>query len=59
MADGQAKAIRKLGIGKACVLGVSQGGMIAQCMAIRHPEIVENLTKAIFKQGLYKSGLAM
>ena len=47
MADDQVKAMRNLGIGKACVLGVSQGGMIAQYMAIRHPEIVEKLKEGV------------
>ncbi len=43
MADDQVAAMKNLGIEKACVLGVSQGGMIAQCIAIRHPEAVERL----------------
>ena len=52
MADDQAEAMRNLGIGKACVLGVSQGGMIAQYMAIRHPEIVEKLILAVTEPGV-------
>jgi len=47
MADDQALAMGKLGIDRACVLGVSQGGMIAQCLAIRHPELVEKLILAV------------
>ena len=43
MADDQIKAMDELGIDKAYVLGVSQGGMIAQCMAIRHPERISKL----------------
>ena len=43
MADDQVAVMKKLGIGRACVLGVSQGGMIAQCIAIRHSEAVERL----------------
>lgn len=43
MADDQVEAMRKLGIDKACVLGVSQGGMISQYIAIDHPEVVEKL----------------
>ena len=43
MADDQITAMDELGIGKACVLGVSQGGMIAQSMAIRHPDRVDKL----------------
>ena len=47
MADDQALAMEGLGIGQACVLGVSQGGMIAQCLAIRHQERVERLVLAV------------
>ena len=43
MADDQITAMDELGIGKACVLGVSQGGMIAQSMAIRYPDRVDKL----------------
>ena len=47
MAEDQVIAMRQLGIEKACVLGVSQGGMIAQCIAINHPEIVDRLVLAV------------
>ncbi|MBR2294924.1 MAG: alpha/beta hydrolase [Clostridiales bacterium] len=47
MADDQVTAMKDLGIDRACVLGVSQGGMIAQSIAIRHPEIVERLILAV------------
>ena len=47
MADDQVMAMKKLGIERACVLGVSQGGMIAQCIAIRHPEVVDRLILAV------------
>ena len=47
MADDQVQAMHQLGIGKACVLGVSQGGMIAQSIAIRHPERVDRLILAV------------
>ena len=47
MADDQVLVMQKLGIEKACVLGVSQGGMIAQCIAIYHPEVVERLILAV------------
>lgn len=47
MADDQAEAMDRLGIGRAGVLGVSQGGMIAQSLAIRHPERVEKLMLAV------------
>ena len=47
MAEDQAKAMRELGMKKACVLGVSQGGMIAQYLAADHPELVEKLVIAV------------
>lgn len=47
MADDQALAMERLGIPGACVLGVSQGGMIAQYIAIDHPEAVEKLILAV------------
>ena len=47
MADDQVEAIKKLGITKTSVLGVSQGGMISQCIAIYHPEVVEKLVLAV------------
>ena len=47
MAEDQAEALRRLGIGRACVLGVSQGGMIAQYLAADHPELVERLVLAV------------
>ena len=47
MADDQVTVMKDLGIDRACVLGVSQGGMIAQSIAIRHPEIVERLILAV------------
>ena len=47
MADDIASIMEKLGIEKAHVFGVSQGGMIAQQMAIRHPEKVKSLVLAV------------
>ena len=43
MARDQAKAMEALGIDRADVLGVSMGGMIAQWLAIDHPERVGKL----------------
>lgn len=40
-------AMEKLGIEKADVVGVSQGGMIAQYLAIDHPEMVNRLVLAV------------
>lgn len=47
MAEDQAIAMKALGLNAACVLGVSQGGMIAQSLAIAHPEMVERLVLAV------------
>ena len=43
MANDQVAALKVLGIEKADIYGLSQGGMIAQYMAIRNPEIVNKL----------------
>ena len=47
MADDQIRAMNALDIDQAYVLGVSQGGMIALCMAINHPERVKKLILAV------------
>ena len=47
MADDQVMAMNKLGIGRASILGVSQGGMIAQMIAVRHPDVVDRLVLAV------------
>ncbi len=47
MADDMAQAMKKLGLKKAFVTGVSQGGMIAQYLAIDHAEMVEKLVIAV------------
>lgn len=47
MASDQVSAMKILGIDKAFVLGVSQGGMIAQYIAIEHPEVVNKLILAV------------
>jgi len=46
MASEQAEALKALGISRAYVLGVSQGGMIAQYLAIDCPDLVEKLVLA-------------
>ena len=43
MAADQAKALKELGIEKVSIMGVSQGGMIAQVFAMDYPEMVEKL----------------
>lgn len=47
MAKDQAEAMKKLGILKASIMGVSQGGMIAQYIAIDSPELVDKLVLAV------------
>ena len=47
MAADQVMVMKELGICSACVLGVSQGGMIAQYMAADYPETVTKLILAV------------
>ena len=47
MAADQAKALKELGIDKVSIMGVSQGGMIAQAFAIMYPELVEKLVVVV------------
>ena len=47
LAEDTAAAMHALGIADACVMGVSLGGMIAQELAIRHPELVKNLVLGV------------
>lgn len=43
MADDTAEVMKALGISGAYVFGASQGGMIAMCIAISHPELIAKL----------------
>lgn len=43
LAEDTAVAMKNVGIGQACVFGASQGGAIAQYLAIDHPKLVEKL----------------
>ena len=47
LARDQAEAMDALGIGKADIFGVSMGGMIAQWLAVDHPEKVHKLVLAV------------
>lgn len=46
LADDTAEAMAALGIRDACVFGASQGGMMAQYIAAKHPELVKKLLLA-------------
>lgn len=43
MAEDICRALKELGVEKACLYGASQGGMIGQCIAVHHPELVEKM----------------
>lgn len=47
MSKDQAEAMKTLGITKASVIGVSQGGMIAQYLAIDYPHLVDKLVLGV------------
>ena len=47
LAEDTAGAMEKLGLKDAFVFGVSQGGMIAQDLAINHPELVSKLALGV------------
>jgi len=51
MADDAVRLLDWLGIAKAHVVGTSMGGMIAQCMAIRHPMRLLSLTSIMADVG--------
>ena len=51
MADDAVGLLDELGIKKADVVGVSMGGMIAQTMAIHHPDRVRTLTSIMSSTG--------
>lgn len=56
MADDAAALLDELGIDSAHVIGSSMGGMIAQTLAIRHPDKVRTLTSIMSATGNPEAG---
>ena len=46
MAENTAAVLAALGLGRVCLFGASQGGMMALCLAAAHPELVDRLAVA-------------
>ena len=46
MADDTAERIKEIGLKDICLYGVSQGGMIAQILTLKYPELVKKLALA-------------
>jgi len=56
MAEDTANLIKRLDIAPAHIVGASMGGMIAQTVAARHPEVVRSLTSIMSTTGNRRYG---
>jgi pimeloyl-ACP methyl ester carboxylesterase len=56
MADDAAGLLRELDLAPAHIIGASMGGMIAQTLAIRHPESVRSLVSIMSNTGSRRHG---
>ncbi|HMA27024.1 MAG: alpha/beta fold hydrolase [Solirubrobacterales bacterium] len=56
MAQDAADLMRGLGIAPAHVVGASMGGMIAQLLAVEHPDVVRSLTSLMSTTGSRRHG---
>jgi pimeloyl-ACP methyl ester carboxylesterase len=56
MADDAAGLLRELDLAPAHIIGASMGGMIAQTLAIRHPESVRSLVSIMSNTGSRRQG---
>ena len=56
MADDAAGLLRELNLAPAHVIGASMGGMIAQTLAVRHPDSVLSLTSIMSNTGALMTG---
>jgi len=56
MAEDAAGLLRELDLAPAHVVGASMGGMIAQTLAARHPELVRSLVSMMSNTGSHRAG---
>ena len=57
MADDAARLIERLELGPVHAIGASMGGMIAQSLTARHPELVSSLTSIMSNSGHFWKGM--